>query len=267
MIFLEPQRTPYDLTWNMLGVNIRVHPMFWLVAAIFGFSLLNRGIELFVVWVACMFISILVHELGHVFMFRAFGVSADVVLYSFGGLAVPRGHLVSRWKRIAVSFAGPAAGFLLLAAVVLGMIVKDPENLERLGGYVLALFGAQPSRPIFFAMPEILENALLFMIWINLFWGLINLLPIWPLDGGHISCDLLDELIRGGRGRQIALMISLAVAALLTLHCILGASGRTLIPFLPKFGGIYAGMMFGMMAFQSFELLQRERSRPWREDW
>jgi stage IV sporulation protein FB len=267
MIFLEPQRTPYDLNWRMLGVNIRVHPMFWLVSAIMGFSFLQRGFDWFLVWVACLFVSILIHELGHVFMFRVFGIQADAILYAFGGLAVPHHHLHGRWRRIAVSFAGPLAGFLLLGSVVLGLIARDTDNIGRLTDYALSLVGVEPAAPLFFPMPELMALALRLLIWINLFWGLLNLLPIWPLDGGRISYDLLDELIRGGKGRQIAMTISLALAAILTLHCILSVNGTTLIPFLPRFGSMFTVIMFGMMAIQSFDQLQRERNRPWREEW
>ena len=38
MILLEPGHTPYDLHFRVFGIPVRVHPMFWLVAAIMGLS-------------------------------------------------------------------------------------------------------------------------------------------------------------------------------------------------------------------------------------
>ena len=54
--------TPYDLRFHALGIPVRVHPLFWLGAAL----LAGRADDLavIVIWVACVFVSILVHEYG-----------------------------------------------------------------------------------------------------------------------------------------------------------------------------------------------------------
>ncbi|MBX9581317.1 MAG: hypothetical protein K2X87_13490, partial [Gemmataceae bacterium] len=111
-MLVEPDRTPYDLNFRLFGFPVRVHPLFWVVTVLFGSSALRDfGPEYLLVWVVVVFVSILVHELGHAFAFRAFGTDAAVVLYGFGGLAVPWGGVAGRWRRVAVSLAGPAAGF------------------------------------------------------------------------------------------------------------------------------------------------------------
>ena len=66
-----------------------------------------------VLWIICVFVSILIHEMGHVLMGRLFGAEGHIVLYSFGGLAIGSKRLADRWQRIAVSFAGPLAQFIL----------------------------------------------------------------------------------------------------------------------------------------------------------
>src|SRR6516165_8553767 len=71
-VFFEPNETPLDLKWRMFGIPVRVHPFFWLVSAFMGWSTLNRGIIFLVIWVACVFVSVLVHEMGHVLMGRLF---------------------------------------------------------------------------------------------------------------------------------------------------------------------------------------------------
>ena len=107
-------------------------------------------------------------------------------------------------------------------------------------------------------------EAVSFLLWINLFWGLVNLLPIFPLDGGQATRDLLDGLMPGGQGRRVAMGISLVVAGVLTVHCVASAHGYVLVPFLPSLGGGYAAMMFGMLAVQSYLMLQQESNPPWR---
>jgi hypothetical protein len=94
----------------MFGIPIRVHPMFWLMSVILGYSTIQDGFEYLIIWVACVFVSILIHELGHVIMGRFFGADGHIVLYSFGGLAIGSNSLSSRGQRIAVSFAGRGSG-------------------------------------------------------------------------------------------------------------------------------------------------------------
>ena len=141
MFLLEPGQTHYDLRFHVFGVYVRVHPMFWLLSAILGFGLLNAGLAPFLIWMGCVFFSILIHELGHVYMFRACGADAKVVLYSFGGLAIPDRRLHNRWQRIAVSFAGPLAQFFILVAVALVLSMMGAPGFSVVGGFILNSFG------------------------------------------------------------------------------------------------------------------------------
>ena len=50
------------------------------------------------------------------------------------------------------------------------------------------------------------------MVFINLFWPLLNLLPIWPLDGGQITREACVGALGQQRGLSISLGISLVVA-------------------------------------------------------
>jgi Zn-dependent protease len=268
MILLEPGQTAFDLRWRMFGVDVRVHPMFWLIAGIMGFSLLQRpGGELrFLMWMGCFFLSILIHEFGHVFMFRACGVTSNVVLYAFGGLAIPHRPLYDRWQRIAVSLAGPLAEFLLLGVIVIAVAVADVDKVDIIYNYAMSIFGLGHDNGGILGFPPLIEDAIFFLILMNLFWGLLNLLPIWPLDGGQVSKDFLDGVMPGGQGLRLAFGISLVLAGLLAAHCIAADRGFHLIPFLPSLGGTYSAVMFGLLAVQSFQMLQQVRNPPWRRD-
>jgi Zn-dependent protease len=248
VIFLEPERSAYDLKWQMFGIPVRVHPWFWLVSAIFGWSLVQIGIRFLVLWILCVFVSILIHELGHVLVGRLFGAYGHIVLYSFGGLAIGSSDLRNRWQRIAVYFAGPGAGFVLLAVVWLASQAVERKNLSPLLG-----------------------SAIYFLIEINLFWGLLNLLPVWPLDGGKISRDLL-EWLKPSNGVRVAYGLSALVAGVLAVNAFMvWNNGRPLIWFL-NFGGPFMALMFGMLAYQSYQLMQQTPTgrRPWDDnsgDW
>jgi len=103
----EPARTQFDLNFRIFGIDVRVHPMFWLVTAILGSGFERLGIEYLVSWIVLVFFSILIHELGHVLMGRMFGSFGHIVLYGFGGLAIGSSNLERRWQRNLVYVAGP----------------------------------------------------------------------------------------------------------------------------------------------------------------
>jgi len=250
-VLFEPEPTQFDLRWRMLGTDVRVHPWFWIMSALLGWNLADRNLGYLALWIVCVFVSILIHEFGHVLMGRCFGMPGYIVLYSFGGLAVGSNRLPRHWQRILVSLAGPAAGFLLFGLIwVLFRFVLDRSMLT-----------------------ENLIITYLFLKWINLAWGFLNLLPIWPLDGGQVSRDLLDWWL-WRRGVCIALGISIIVAGLLAANALYLATGHKLpepldsIPFISGMGGMWNALLFGSLAFNSFQALQVElQHKPWeRED-
>jgi len=253
-LFVEPEPTHYDLRWRMLGTPIRVHPLFWLVSALFGSNLLRmgegvQGLAYVILWVACVFVSILVHEFGHVLVGRLFGSNGYIVLYGMGGLAVGSSDLRNRWKRIAVFLAGPMAGFVLLALAWFGWIKSGSLSTS------LAL-----------------RAILLFLIEINLFWGLMNLLPIWPLDGGRVSHEIC-AWFSPSKGTRAALVISIVTAGVIALNALslqLGEHPLPLmeyVPFLGSFGGYWTAIFFGYLTFMSYQALMVERPRrPWEQD-
>ncbi len=266
MFLLEPERTAYDLNWRMFGIPVRVHPMFWLVSIIMGWSAMQDGVGYLLLWVACVFVSILIHEMGHVLAYRAFGAQGQIVLYGFGGLAISYQPLRSRWQRIAVSFAGPWAGFVFLGVVIWLTSVLAPDVFADLVFEIKRRFGLHELRPRVESSPYVYE-AVLDLFWINLLWGLLNLLPIWPLDGGHISRELFEGFVPAN-GTRIALGLSGVVAGLLALNSLMAMSGRPLLPFFSR-GDLYLVLLFGLLAVGSFQAMQQipSSSRPWREEY
>jgi hypothetical protein len=126
MFLAEPQPTAADLEFSLLRVPVRVSAWFWVAAALLGWNVcqaLADGdqrelLRLLVAWVGVVFVSLLVHEFGHALAYRRFGQAANVVLYHFGGLAIPspwgRRHL-RPIQRLIVSAAGPFAQLALAA--------------------------------------------------------------------------------------------------------------------------------------------------------
>src|SRR5947209_4909691 len=143
-MLVEPGQTNFDLRFRLFGMPVRVHPFFWLFSAILGWPVINEpdGFLLLIIWVVCCFLSILLHEFGHVWMGAVLG-SRDsyIVLYSFGGLAVGSRELPHRWQRILVSLAGPGLQLALYGLFWFCLRSLSPETFLRLPGRGLFLIG------------------------------------------------------------------------------------------------------------------------------
>ncbi len=240
-MFIEPQRTPYDLHWEMFGIPVRVHPLFWLGAAILGWQFMNwGGVSYFLVWVGCLFVSVLVHELGHVLAMRTFGIRGQIVLTGFAGMAIPSGQSRHRWQRILISLAGPLAGFGFYG------LVRGSEELHPWAN-----------------TSDLMSLAYILLLGINLFLNILNLLPIFPLDGGRISLEL-NTLLSPRAGERICFGLSTIVAGVLAVHGFASYAGRPLLPFLPV-GGIFMGMIFLFLAYEGFMRYQQvvQRDAHW----
>jgi stage IV sporulation protein FB len=242
--------TPYDLRFRFLGIPVRIHPIFWLVSAILGWR--DHELPAVALWVVCVLVSILVHEYGHALVAKAFNCSPSIVLWGLGGLCYSQGERQSPGQRLAVVLAGPGAGFLLLAVVfvVTSLLsgITPPEQMQMIG----ALFGLKIPPEVFFKIQTALhgdaERSLIFrayeyLVWINLIWGLVNLLPMWPLDGGQATQILISHFDRS-RGQRWTHVISLLVSGILAVM----AYSYTRDPFLTLF--------FGYFAFLNFQILQ-----------
>lgn len=244
-LFQAPPPTQYDLRFSIAGIPVRVHPLFWLIALLFGAS--GDLIQL-PIWVFVVFVSILIHELGHALAMRRYGQPSRIILHFAGGLTVPEPvSWGSRWANVAlqpnqeifISLAGPGAGFLLAALVAVGTTLS--------GGSIITnwLFGVIPL-PVAALMPiggRIMGLFVTMLLWVNVFWGLINLLPVYPLDGGNVSRYLLlqaDPINGVRKSLWISVIVGglVAVAGLLILR------------------SIYMAFLFGLLAFQSFQSLQ-----------
>jgi Zn-dependent protease len=264
-VFLaEPQQTRFDLNFSLLGIPVRISPFFWVLALVFGWGLTDGLPLLLALWVIAVLVSLMVHEFGHALAFRACGIQARVVLYHFGGLAIPEGS--SWWvgagrmaprQQIFISAAGPVAQ-LALAAVILaivrasGHVIIWPRSL--LGAeFPFNFYGLVPTEMLWGSgnPPAIaidpLNDLLLFLVLPSVFWAVLNLIPVYPLDGGQIArevCVVLDPR----SGIRNSLILSIVAGALV------GVGGLMIREW-------YLGIMFGMLAFSSYQLLQAYSGR------
>lgn len=155
------------IKFSMAGIPVAVRPSFWLVAVLLGLGL--PGPWLMATWVAIVFVSVLAHELGHALLARRFGAEVSITLTTLGGFtrwSMPEVGM-SPGRRAVVAAAGSAVGIIVGLAVWGSFAVTGPWGRTT-------------------------ASVVLLVVWVNLGWGIINWLPIRPLDGGHMVLAFLD---------------------------------------------------------------------------
>lgn len=237
MLFAPPPSSA-DFYFRIGPVPVRVSWTHWLGAALIGWdTLYTLGREggpkpiFLLLWLAIVFVSILVHELGHAFMARAFGYRSEVILVFFGGLAIyPRERSESYSREILITLAGPGAGFLLGAVTFfsLPLIAMAAQNLD----------GDLPVQATAFTLRNLL--------WVNIFWSILNLMPVLPLDGGRVT-DVVCRAISPSSGAVVARWIGVVAGGLLAFF----AFRELQSPF--------AGMFFLMFAYWNYQDVAQSR--------
>lgn len=244
LLFQPPPPTRYDLNFSVAGIHVRVHPLFWLIALLLAST---ANLIQLLIWVVVVFVSILAHELGHALAMRRYGISSNIILYWGGGLTVPEqvrwGYNVANvsigpTQEIFISLAGPFSGFLLAGLTMAGVaLVGGSVGVNLLRGVIPIPVAALPLGGF------VLNSFLGALLWVNIFWGVINLMPVYPLDGGNVTryALLKSDPLDGVRKSLWVSAIAGAIVALIGLLF---------------FGSVFMALLFGFLAFQSYQTLR-----------
>lgn len=151
--------------FTLLGVPVYVDPWYLLLLLIMVRTV--DGVAEAVIWGLCVTFSILVHEAGHAIVARYFKLGPAIVLHGWGGRTMHEPARKDGHDALIVA-AGPGAGLLLgglVLVVSVALTLAAPELLE--------------ARPL-------LATAITVLLYTNIFWSLLNLVPMYPLDGGRL---------------------------------------------------------------------------------
>jgi membrane-associated protease RseP (regulator of RpoE activity) len=253
-MFGIPAPTAFDLKFRLLRIPVRVSPWFWLVSAMMFSS--GDPNEL-LLWVPCVFLSILVHEMGHGLVAKSFGGHPQITLHGMGGLCSSEGERTFG-QRLAVILAGPGAQLLLLGLLLavapfwLGISWRGDVT------YAKSLFGFFPHQndPGFAEIKSAVDlrgpkslHLFFYLFEINLFWPLLNLLPLYPLDGGQATQTIWSRLDprHGARRTHILSMLTAGIIA---------AYFATRMSQSGDQSGLFRVIFFGYFAFINYQLLQ-----------
>jgi len=167
------------------SIPVRVEFPFLLVAVLTGAR--AGSVLLLLAWVIVLFVSILVHELGHAVVGKAYGGEVRILLHGMGGLTYRDGRYLSDKQDIVVSLAGSITQILVLGVPSLILLRSDAINS--------------------FTVYTVVR----YVSWVSFGWAIINLLPLLPFDGGNIAVNLLRRL-KGIDAVRVARLISVGVA-------------------------------------------------------
>ncbi len=213
-----------EVSFQLFGFPITIRGSFLAIIAILGYSSFPEQLDRVVAFVVIALVAIVVHELGHAFAARSQGTLGTPAISLEGMAGLTRYRLQqqpSRSQSIFISFAGPLAGILLGVAV----LVLSQANL--------------------FERTPFIDDLILIGLFTTFGWSVFNLLPIVPLDGGHIMTDLIPGSVAVRRRRAAMVSVVFAVSAAVWLWFYLGS--------------LFAPLILGMMAYQNFSSISRAK--------
>lgn len=205
--------------FSIRGIMLRVHITFPLIL-IWGaiqFGVLNEqglaGALFGVIVFLLLFVIVVLHELGHSFAAQYYGVQVkEIVLLPIGGVARLASIPEEPIKEFVIAIAGPLvnfvlAGLLFLVAIGAGLVIGNPFDFE-------AMFAGMTTLS--------LSSIFTYVFVANLFLGIFNLIPAFPMDGGRVLRALLATQMNYVTATRIAVIIGQNLALLFGLWGFLG---------------------------------------------
>lgn len=208
---------------NLAGTTIDVDISFVILMALFVMSNSQHGMQDALLWAPVVLVSVLFHELAHAATIGAFGFgSSRIVLAGMGGVTINE-RRAKPWQDLLISLAGPVSSFILAAIAFYAVqhVAKgDGQNfLIKLG------------------------NA-------NIFWGVLNLVPVSPLDGGHAVRHFLRLFLSEAVAFHVAIWLGIVTGVAIALVALRAEQ-------------IYVTVFMLYLAFRNFVAWQQVRSyRP-----
>jgi Zn-dependent protease len=175
------------------GTAILIHVTFLLFLVWLGAIYYRQGgIEAAwqgTIFIVLIFLCVLLHELGHVFAARRYGVKTrDVTLWPFGGIANMERMPDKPSEELVVALAGPAVNVVIAAVLLLWLGPQlDADNLTRIEDPAVSLAAKVAGA--------------------NIILVLFNMIPAFPMDGGRVLRALLAMRMGNARATELAATI------------------------------------------------------------
>ena len=205
------------MTWSfklarLFGVDVKVHFTFLLLLLLQGMSGYARAglpaalqeVGLTVAIFAC----VVLHEYGHILTARQFGIQTrDVVLLPIGGVARLERLPERPREEFLIAIAGPAVNLAIAFLIGAYLALRGGAPLELLRVGLPAMITGDPA-----GFQLVTASLLNFLLAINLFLLLFNLIPAYPMDGGRVLRSLLATRVGMLRATRLAAKVGQIIA-------------------------------------------------------
>jgi Zn-dependent protease/predicted transcriptional regulator len=233
---------------KIAGIPVKLHWSFVLMLVWVAIEGRRSGMNWesvgwFAVLMIGVFACVILHEFGHAFSAKRYGVQTkDIILSPLGGVARLDGLPEKPIDESVVAFAGPLVN-LLLAGIFGGYgWLTSSIDFSNLG-----------TSRLVFGNPE---NFVTLFLLINIFLALFNLIPAFPMDGGRIFRSLLSPSLGRRRATLITTYLGQGMAILLVILAYFFVPPRMSFYLIPLFILSSAFMFF--MARQEYRMVKFE---------
>ncbi|MEL6942973.1 MAG: site-2 protease family protein [Bacteroidota bacterium] len=198
---------------TLFGIPIQVHWSFALILVWTIFSGYSDGRSTTeTIWlnllVLALFVCVVMHEYGHALTARRFGVKTrDIILLPIGGVARLEKLPEKPMHEFLVAIAGPAVNIVIALVLFIGyFLLNDQKSILQVINYENGAFLARTFIP--------------YLIGMNIFLAVFNLIPAFPMDGGRVLRALLSTKLDRLKATQVASIIGQVFAVLFILASI-----------------------------------------------
>ncbi len=180
--------------FSLFGVQVKIHPSIWVTLALMAYLLCGaeQGLLGMALFVVAGFLCIFAHEMGHAMAGRWLGACRPVIdMEWLGGSCTNNVCNLSRAKLILTALAGPLTSMALVLPV-LGWMMFSYGDADGAAMRLLALVCGIVPASMFEFCPPMIVLFCTYTVQVAVWWSLLNLLPIFPLDGGVVLYHLLN---------------------------------------------------------------------------
>lgn len=211
------------MQFKFLNIPVTIERTFCLFLFFFCYQ---SGLEMTEISILAlvMFFSLLFHEYGHALAAKKFGQHPEITLEAFGGYAAYDGRRISEKHHFIITLCGP-----LFTALLIGVSFLLLKNHEAY------------SYPFKFFLHYTQK--------LNTYWLIVNLAPLYPMDGGKLVGYFFKRWLGNEKGHLLSLMLGNIVAV----------AGATYFLLNESYIFAYLFLYHGWKNFQLFRLERRER--------